>query len=223
MKKCFLSSLILFIHLCPALGQAKIKLRDYFFQPAATPYSIRLVNQTDTNAYLLKKITTLGTDSIEVVDYDPQYGFIESLVFIVKDDSILVRSGSANIDTTICNSDIDAPIWALLTKKRNHHYHFATSTYDSCLVHKLTCYWKWFRHRQTRFKAGKYNWMGERVNTITIQVEERVLTQPIMFSSISGMNTFTVSYTFAKGVGLIKIERKSKKLPLAVTLIRLKD
>lgn len=214
---------LLNISFSPAIGQAKIRLRDYFFQPAAAPYSIRFVRETDTNAYLLKKVTTMGTDSIEVADYNPQNQLLQSLVFVVKNDSILVSSGTTRIDSLIYKSEISASVWALATVKRNHKYHFATRTNDNCFIHKLTCYWKWFRHRQTRFKTGKYNWMGERVKTITIQVEEKVLTQPVNFSSISGMNTYTVSYTFAKEIGLIKMEIESKKLPVTVTLIRVKE
>jgi hypothetical protein len=215
--------LLLIISFHPAVGQVNINFRDYFFPPSATTYTIKLVNEKDNNAYLLKKIKTLGKDSMEVADYNPENQFLQSLVFVLKNDSILVNSGRSVLDSAIYNSEITAHVWAMATVKGKNKIHFATSTTDNCFIHKSDCYWRWFRHRQTGLKMGKYSWRGETVKIITIKFEENELFQPVTFSSISGTNTYTVSYTFAQGIGLIKIEKKLKQFSFSTTLIRLQE
>lgn len=83
------------------------------------------------------------------------------------------------------------------------------------------CYWRWIRHKQTGFKNGKMKWIGKTVNTITLQMEEKVLFQPKFLSSVSGASTYTVTYTFAKGLGLIKMNTRSKRYHISSTIIRL--
>lgn len=105
---CYIKSILLIFMItgsCQLHGQ-KINFKDYFYPSTKEIYSLRFCNVTDSNTCVYKTIRVLGKDSIEVSDYSQQNKFLKSLVFVVHNDSILVRAGRAAFDTVTFNSEI---------------------------------------------------------------------------------------------------------------------
>jgi hypothetical protein len=199
------------LYLNSAYSQNKISFKDYFFPQTKEEYTMKFSNKNDSTTLLYKTIKVLGQDTIEVLDYEKNKEFYRSLTFVVREDEITVIECKKGINSKVFTSDIKLAIWAHSKSINSNKVHFDIQTRDTCTTPSLDCYWEWFRQRQSKLKEGTITWNGKLFKTITITFDEFVLSQPILFSSISGMKTRTISYTFAKNVGLIKIISTSKK------------